>query len=239
MDKGKFKRSAVERLKTMPLKTLGSILLGLVLILGLSSCGTVKSIADPAESKNLYTDKKPSVVDVQTNAADQLAKADKQAITQKIMKLRMPFIANQGQAAKEVSFYAKTFGGTAYVTQKGEMLYSFSKIDPKDKTSDRASTPKNIKGVTLKETLVGASVTSPKGEDRSQTKANYFIGNDKSKWKTNIPTYDSVSLGEVYRGIDLSLKAYGKTVEKVFTVGPGADPKSHHAENGAGQIPKN
>ena len=155
-----------------------------------------------------------------------MEKAKKQAIAQKIMKLRMPFIANEGQTAEDVSFYAKTFGGTAYVTQKGEMVYSFSKIDPKDKTSDRASTPKNIKGVTLKETLVGASVTSPKGEDRSQTKVNYFIGNDKSKWKTNIPTYDSVSLGEVYRGIDLSLKAYGKTVEKVFSVQPGADPKT-------------
>ena len=55
---------------------------------------------------------------------------------------------------------------------------------------------------------------------------NYFIGNDKSKWRTNIPTYDSVNLGEVYKGIDLSLKAYGKTVEKVFTVQPDANPKN-------------
>ena len=72
--------------------------------------------------------------------------------------------------------------------------------------------------MTLKETLVGASVTILKVEDRAQTKVNYFIGSDKSKWKTNISTYDSVSFGEVYKGIDLSLKAYGKTVEKVFTI---------------------
>ena len=38
---------------------------------------------------------------------------------------------------KEVSFYAKTFGGTAYVTQKGEMVYSFSGSDPKDKTDEQ------------------------------------------------------------------------------------------------------
>ena len=37
-------------------------------------------------------------------------------------------------------------------------------------------------------------------------------------------TYEVVSLGEVYQGIDLRLKAYGKNVEKIFTVKPGADP---------------
>ena len=47
MNKIKIKRSTVEWLKTMPLKTMGVVLLGLVLILGLSACGTVKSITDP------------------------------------------------------------------------------------------------------------------------------------------------------------------------------------------------
>ena len=70
--------------------------------------------------------------------------------------------------------------------------------------------------MTLKETLVNALVTSPQGDNRSQTKVNYFIGNDKSKWKTNIPTYNTVSLGKVYKGIDLYLKAYGETVEKAI-----------------------
>ena len=56
-------------------------------------------------------------------------------------------------------------------------------------------------------------------------KINYFVGNDKSKWKANIPAFDSVSLGEAYKGIEIRLKTYGKKVEKIFTVQPGADPK--------------
>jgi hypothetical protein len=32
-------------------------------------------------------------------------------------------------------------------------------------------------------------------------------------------------MGEVYEGIDLSLKAHGNNVEKLFTVKPGADPE--------------
>ena len=219
MDQIKNKRLAVEWLRSM-----GVILLGLVLILGLSACETLKPFTGSAKSKNLFPDKKPTVADVQTNPADKVKKADKQAIIQKVMKLQMPFIANEGQAAKEVSFYAKTFGGTAYVTEKGEMVYSFPRIEPKGRTKDIASSPQNIKGVTLKETLVGASVTNPQGKDRAQTKVNYFIGNNKSKWKTDISTYNSIFLEEIYKGIDLSLKAYGKTMEKVFTVAPGSDP---------------
>ena len=74
--------------------------------------------------------------------------------------------------------------------------------------------------------LVGASIKGPQGVDKAQTKVNYFKGSDKNKWKTDISTYNAVSLGEVYKGIDLSLKAYGKNVEKVFVVKPGADPKA-------------
>ena len=185
----------------------------------------VKSIADPAESKILYPDKKSSVADVQANSADKVTKADKQAILKKTIKLQIPFIVNEGQVGKEVSYYAKIFGGTAYVTQKGEMVYSFLESKPKDKALATTSTPQNLKGVTLKETLVGAAITIPQGEEQSAAKVNYFIGNDESKWKTDIQTYNSISLGEVYKGIDLSLKAYGKTIEKVFTVQPGADPE--------------
>ena len=50
----------------------------------------------------------------------------KKAIFQKVVKLQIPFIENQGQIPDEsVRFYAKTFGGTAYVTDKGEIIYSF------------------------------------------------------------------------------------------------------------------
>jgi len=230
MDKINHKYPTVKRFKTVPVKTLGVIFLGLIFIMGLSACRTTQALSGHSKSKalaeNHYPDNKSLVAHAQSTPSDKLKEADKQAIKQKILKLQIPFIANEGQMNKEVSFYAKTFGGNAYVTQKGDMVYSFySKIDPEDKATDSASTPENIKGVTLKEILVGASGTSPQGNDRAKTKVNYFIGNDRSKWKTDIPSYNSVDFGDVYKGINLCLKAYGKTVEKVFTVQPGADPK--------------
>ncbi len=82
-----------------------------------------------------------------------------------------------------------------------------------------------MRGVTLKETIVGAKIGGITGEQPAVTTVNYFTGNDQSKWKTNVPTYSIINLGEVYKGIELSLKAYSDNVEKLFCVKPGASPE--------------
>ena len=158
----------------------------------------------------------------------------KETLSKELIKLHIPFIENQGQTDKEVKYYAKTFSGDVFVTDKGEIVYSIPeyeiiKQDQNDKqnvpqhSKDRART--RIKGHTVfKETLLNAKVDSPSGMNKSQTKVNYFIGNDPKKHKNNIPTFNLVNLGEVYEGIDLKLKAYGSNVEKLFYVKPGANP---------------
>ncbi len=45
-------------------------------------------------------------------------------IIQKMQTLQVPFIANEGQVDECVAFYAKTFGGTVFVTKNGEIVYS-------------------------------------------------------------------------------------------------------------------
>ena len=51
-------------------------------------------------------------------------KLDSAAFAQKTKKLQIPFIANNGQVDKQVKYYAKTFGGTVFVTKEGEIVYS-------------------------------------------------------------------------------------------------------------------
>ncbi len=80
------------------------------------------------------------------------------------------------------------------------------------------------KELILKEEFVDGEIGEIKGEGKSTTKVNYFKGNNPSKWKSNISTYELADFGEVYRGIGLKLRAYGNNVEKLFFVRPEVDP---------------
>src|SRR5262249_15221680 len=64
----------------------------------------------------------------------------------------------------------------------------------------------------------------PSAGDHAATRVSYFRGRDRARWTSGVPTFETVSLGEVWPGITLDVRASGKTVEKLFTVKPGADP---------------
>ena len=53
-------------------------------------------------------------------------------------------------------------------------------------------------------------------------KVNYFIGNDKTKWHSNVPTYNKVVYKEVYNGIDIKYYGNNKKLEYDVVVKPGA-----------------
>ena len=217
-------------------------------------------------------------------------KLDKAEFAQKTQKLQMPFIANEGQVDECVAFYAKTFGGTVFVTKNGDIVYSLPKSEKAEDSSHNlyrgetsrscrdaipcvfnafaqrdalcrisekrepritdyvswivgcasyahqtglsslnspnTSTPtSHSTAVALKEEFVGAKISGIKGEGESVTKVSYFKGNNPSKWKSNISTYELVNVGEVYKGIELKLKAHGNNVEKLLYVKPGANPE--------------
>lgn len=152
---------------------------------------------------------------------------DKAEVMAKVAGMHLPFVANEGQVGDEsVRFYARTFGGTVFVTKDGEVVYYLH--DATASVPDaKGAEERPVKGVELREHFIGAKKTGEvRGEDRSQAKVNYFRGKDKEQWRSNIPTYDRVSLGEIYDGIELKLKAYGDNVEKLFYVNPGASPGS-------------
>ena len=109
----------------------------------------------------------------------------------------------------------------------------------KNETHPRPLLLEGRTGIALREEFVGARVNVIQGEEKSVTKVNYFKGNDPEKWKTDVSTYDFVNLGEIYKGIELKLKAYGDNVEKLFCVKPGADPEQIKISLSGIQPPEN
>jgi hypothetical protein len=151
--------------------------------------------------------------------------------------LRIPFVPNEGQVDDHIKFYARTFAGTMSVTESGDLVYSAPNSLPARawqagklpacqalvQTEDGAGgrTPNFF---TLKEQLVGGKIKDIKPGKESNTKVSTFHGSDPRKWKSGLKTYEEVSLGEAYPGIEVTLRAYGNNVEKLFYVQPGADP---------------
>lgn len=149
------------------------------------------------------------------------SKPSKAEVIQKIQKLQIPFITNAGQTDDRVKFYTYTFGGSVFITDEGEIVYSFPYSDSE---AIHGKDP-SIKRLVLKEELIKARIHEVKGEEKTKISINYFRGNDSSRWKSNISAYEVVNLGELYKGIQLKLKAHGNNVEKLFYIKPDADPE--------------
>ncbi len=75
------------------------------------------------------------------------------------------------------------------------------------------------------------------GVEELAGKTNYFIGNDPSKWRTNVPTYAKVRFSRVYPGVDLLYYGNGRELEYDFVLAPRADSSAIHlAFEGTSQI---
>jgi hypothetical protein len=150
-------------------------------------------------------------------------------------RLPLTFEKNQGQANSEVNFLSRGQGYTAFLTA-GSMVLS---LHSRGTDSVEASANSNTSGSTsVQLSLVGAAKNPAViGEDPQPGKVNYFLGNDPSKWRTNVPTYGRVRYANVYPSIDLVYYGNQRQLEYDFELRPGADPRKIHFEiQGAKQI---
>jgi len=167
-----------------------------------------------------------------STASKSLTKADpspissvpsKEAVSAKLAGLERGWVKNEGQWDERALFSAPGYFGNTWITKDGELLHVAVKKEECEEQTPKAQACPSRSWV-ISERWVGGKVQTIKGEEELQTKVSYFIGNDPSKHRSNLPTYRYVSLGEVWSGVEVKLKATQKTVEKLFYVQPGADP---------------
>jgi large repetitive protein len=53
---------------------------------------------------------------------------------------------------------------------------------------------------------------------------NYFIGQDSTKWHTNVPNYASIAYQQLYPGIDLGYDGTDGHLKSTYTIAAGTDP---------------
>ena len=145
------------------------------------------------------------------------------------------FTKNVGQWDSRVLFKANCKGMIVWLTTEGT-FYQFVRVGnfgSNDKLSRQkrrfTNDPEDVRDTTeqfsVRTTIVGSNRSANVTElNELSCKSNFFIGNDPGKWRTNVPSYSSVVVKEVYPRIDL--KYYSTSdgrLEYDFVVKPGAD----------------
>ncbi len=124
--------------------------------------------------------------------------------------LPLRFEPNQGQAAPGVDFVSR---GAGYSMLAGAGRMSFELGNGKKGTAE----------VGLQ--FLGSDTRSrAEGLGMLGSRSNYFIGNDPSRWQTNIPNFSAVSYPGLYPGINLRFHGSQRMLEYDLSVAPGADP---------------
>lgn len=122
-------------------------------------------------------------------------------------KLPLSFVPNAGQMDSRVRYSAQSAGKTFYFTSR-EAVFVFAN---------------KAKGLVLRLAFLdGNPQTALAGQKETGTKVHYFIGNDPSRWHTNLPTYGEVVYRNLWPGIDLLFRSESGQLNYEFLLKPGA-----------------
>ncbi|MCU1298022.1 MAG: uncharacterized protein JWO91_2300 [Acidobacteriaceae bacterium] len=139
----------------------------------------------------------------------------------------LAFERNVGQTDPSVKFIARGSDYALFLTGKEAVLAmraSGRRHSSSDKSSGSGLSNSTMSSVRM--ALVRANTSAVvAGSDKLDSVSNYFIGNNPSKWHTNVPQFARVRYEAVYPGIDLIYYGHQGHLEYDFEVAPGADPR--------------
>jgi hypothetical protein len=119
---------------------------------------------------------------------------------------RLVFEENRGQAPPAIRYFAR----------HGSMRVA---------VEDRAFTLAED-GEWVRFSFFGAAVDPViRGERLQAGTRNYFVGNDPSRWVTNVRTWERVRIDGLYPGVDVVFHPSEEGIEYDFIVAPGASPE--------------
>lgn len=154
--------------------------------------------------------------------------------------LPLAFEANEGQTDPAVKYTARGNEYRLYLTS-GEAVMSLERGRPESEVRDMMQNRRRgaaavhaarrtrglARGKTsvasLRMKFLGGDPRAIVGLDRQAGNVNYYLGNDPSKWRNNIPLFAHVQYHEVYPGIDLTFRGESNKLEFDYILHPLAD----------------
>jgi len=129
-------------------------------------------------------------------------------------RIPLYFIQNSNGGQNGALFTARTSQYSLRLFRQGMVFY------PKPRGAAPGSNEQDVVSFSF---MGAAQATEVIPVDKADYRVNYFIGNDPTQWKTNVPTSQAVLYKELYPDIDL--KVYGREdqVEYDWIVQPGGE----------------
>ena len=177
----------------------------------------------------------------QNSSAPALTAEQRGRVRASLDALPLAFEANQGQTDPEVRYMARGNGYQLYLTSSQAILrlvgQRTSTSEVREMMLNKRRGPAAVRAMfrnkarsqektsvaSLRMNFVGAHARAIDGWNQQSGKVNYFVGNDRSKWRTNIPLFGRVEYRNLYPGIDLAFRGESKKLEFDYIVHPGAD----------------
>jgi gliding motility-associated-like protein len=136
------------------------------------------------------------------------------------------FIENKGQWDESILFKTRFSGGNLWVQQNKFVFH----LQDYSKMKEIHGNPLSNAVAEIKQTVVHVNfkgsnhVTQIEKNQPTNSYYNFFIGNDQSKWKSDIHGFGEAILKEFYNGIDLKIIEEQEQLKYEFHVQAKADP---------------
>ncbi|MCX7944181.1 MAG: SBBP repeat-containing protein [Deltaproteobacteria bacterium] len=144
---------------------------------------------------------------------------EKEVVKKKIIEgyVRLPlyFIKNEGQIDDRIKYYERGFEHIFFFTTEGIYMTLI--------TPEKGAEEIKVDNIVLRP-VGGRSEVEITGEDELHGRVNYFIGNEPTKWRRDIPTYSKVRYSNLYEGIDLVFYGNQRQIEYDVVVRAGVEP---------------
>jgi len=146
-------------------------------------------------------------------------------IRRNFAKMPAAFERNRGQADSHVQFLVHQPHSTLFLTPTEAVFALDRPQDGSLSAADRSKRSKSVPTSVLRMQLIGANEKAEaSGEKAQKAGVNYFIGNDPSRWQTEVSTYERARYSSVYHGVDVVYYGNREHLEYDFVVAPHARP---------------
>jgi hypothetical protein len=178
------------------------------------SVGSLSAVAILAAAVSFLCIERPA-------PADRITPATHAEGTKRLARLPVAFVPNLGQWPHCARYVARIGAMTVFLEEQG---WTFTMVE---RTGEQKQEKENenelVRGAAVRMAFAGAQVAELVAAEQLPGRHHYFLGNDPTKWRSEVPLYRSVHYRDVHPGVDVRAREHDGHFEYDLLLQPGAE----------------